>query len=103
VIAQWTLFRIKSGIDIDAVNRNGCTALHLAAGKDRLDTARVLIEYGACKDILNENNETSVDLGLSTPMQVLLQSNSLLNTNCFLFFSSVPLFQSSARHQVMQV
>lgn len=79
--------RIKNGIDLNATNDTGSTALHLTACKycillttvrDRLDIARLLIEHGADKDILNQDNQVAVDLAVSTPMKILLQSTCLI-------------------------
>lgn len=43
-------------------------------GRDRLDLARLLIEFGADKNLKNTDNFTAIDLAVSTPMKILLQS-----------------------------
>jgi ankyrin repeat protein/fermentation-respiration switch protein FrsA (DUF1100 family) len=51
-----TEFLLKLGADIDAVDRNGETAMHGAAYQSRAELAKVLVENGASIDVWNHEN-----------------------------------------------
>ncbi len=51
---------IRFGVNLDAANNNGNTALHMAAesGRDNLDVVKVLVEAGADVNAVNKKGET---------------------------------------------
>jgi ankyrin repeat protein/acetyl esterase/lipase len=49
-------FLLELGADINAVNRNGETAMHGAAYQSRADLVKVLVENGASIDVWNHEN-----------------------------------------------
>ena len=53
---------IKLGIDVDDLDDEGQTALHIAAALSRFDSAVFLIAAGASPVILNRQNKRPVDL-----------------------------------------
>lgn len=53
---------IKLDLDVDDVDEDGQTALHLAAALSRFDSAVFLITAGASPVILNKDNKRPVDL-----------------------------------------
>lgn len=61
---------LKKGIDIDAQNEDGNTALHLAASKNDPKILKFLLKNKAKNDILNENRMTALDqsIFLSCPL-----------------------------------
>lgn len=52
---------LKKGADINAVNHNGDTPLHLAAYAGAPEIVRVLIEFGANINLMNFSNNTPLD------------------------------------------
>jgi len=72
-------YLIRNGIDIDMADKDGQTALHFAARFDRLAAARLLVEFGANKEIRNTESKTAADVATSNPMKILLQSNFSIN------------------------
>jgi ankyrin repeat protein len=55
---------IEMGVDLDAVNEGGYTALHLAICFHREECARTLIEHGANLEIKTETMQTALHLAL---------------------------------------
>ena len=53
-------FLIDHGAQIESKNRNGNTALHIAAGKGSLEVVKFLVESGAYIDMRNNHNQTPV-------------------------------------------
>lgn len=58
---------LQRGASVNAMNKDGNTALHLAYLKNHTSTAGVLISFGANEEIRNENNQTPVELCESVP------------------------------------
>ncbi|KAI0821700.1 hypothetical protein BC628DRAFT_1422510 [Trametes gibbosa] len=56
-------FLLVRGIDIDARDQNGCTALYLAALTDSGDCARALVDGGAALDVVNAAGKTPAEVG----------------------------------------
>ncbi|KAI5793812.1 ankyrin repeat-containing domain protein [Peziza echinospora] len=52
-------------VDIDAVDGNGCTALHFASAYGHLKTIRTLIDHGASTYLLNRNKWTAEQFSFS--------------------------------------
>jgi ankyrin repeat protein len=71
-------YLIRNGIDIDCQDKDGQTALHFAATFDRLAAARLLVEFGANKDIRNLQSKTAAEVATSNPMKILLQSKWII-------------------------
>lgn len=57
-----TQFLLDHDIDIDARDRNGCTALHHAAMMGSTECARQLIEAGAALDIVDARGKTPAEV-----------------------------------------
>ncbi|CCM01921.1 uncharacterized protein FIBRA_03993 [Fibroporia radiculosa] len=55
-------FLVSHNIDIDARDKNGCTALFVAALVQSTDCARVLVEAGAALDIVNALGKTPAEV-----------------------------------------
>ena len=55
-------YLIQNGTYLDTKNKQGYTALHLAAIGERFDIVKCLIEQGASFDIRNNNGKTAFDL-----------------------------------------
>ena len=53
------------GVDIDAVNHNGETAMHFAAYKNRAEAVKLLADQGASIDVWNRENKYG-----STPLAI---------------------------------
>lgn len=58
-------FLLNHGIDFDARDKNGYTALHFAALKKSLKCARLLVEAGAALDIVNALGKTPAEIAPS--------------------------------------
>ena len=56
-------FLISQGIDIDARDNNGCTALFLAALTGSRECARALVDAGAALDVVNAAGKTPAEVG----------------------------------------
>ncbi|MCW7555941.1 ankyrin repeat domain-containing protein [Endozoicomonas gorgoniicola] len=56
------LFINKVSVDVDALNKQGETALMLAARKGNLDIVKTLINHGADLSICTKNNKTAFDM-----------------------------------------
>jgi hypothetical protein len=55
-------FGIEQGVDVNAVDGNGQTALHIAAGQSSARIVSALVERGAKVDIKNKQGRTPLDL-----------------------------------------
>jgi len=55
---------LDAGADINALNDNGQTPLHIAAFWDNADAVRVLLDRGADKTIKNKSGRTAADLAI---------------------------------------
>ena len=55
------------GSDINHTNRNGDTALHLAAGQGLSTVVQFLVEYGAVLDVKNKRGLTPLGVALQRP------------------------------------
>ena len=55
------------GSDINLVNRNGDSALHLAAGQGLVTVVQFLVEYGAVLDVKNKRGLTPLGMALQRP------------------------------------
>jgi ankyrin repeat protein len=65
----------KFGVDVNAKNKEGMTALHLAAMKAKdTETLKYLISIGAKKEVKTEFDETSYDL--ASENELLKQNKS---------------------------
>lgn len=53
---------INSGIDVNSRNQNGNTALHYAAMRDDITSAKTLVKCGAGNNISNGKGELPLDL-----------------------------------------
>lgn len=53
---------LQRGASVNAMNKEGNTALHLVYLKKHTSTAGVLISFGANEEIRNENNQTPLEL-----------------------------------------
>ncbi|TBU37339.1 hypothetical protein BD309DRAFT_629882 [Dichomitus squalens] len=56
-------FLLSQGIDIDARDLNGCTALFLAALTNSTECARALVDAGAALDVVNAAGKTPAEAG----------------------------------------
>lgn len=56
-------FLVTHGVDVDARDRNGCTALHFAAISHSRNCVRVLLEAGADTEIVNALGKTPEEVG----------------------------------------
>jgi hypothetical protein len=55
---------VEAGLDVDAFNANGQTAVHLAVQKGANSIVRYLAEKGAKLDLRNKQGRTPMDLAL---------------------------------------
>lgn len=61
---------LKNGADVNSVDKDGFTSLHFTARKgdygisDRIQIAKLLIEYGAYVNLLNKYGETPLQLAI---------------------------------------
>jgi ankyrin repeat protein len=55
------------GSDVNQVNRNGDSALHLAAGQGLVTVVQFLVEHGAVKDAKNKRGLTPLGMALQRP------------------------------------
>ncbi|KAI1785757.1 hypothetical protein LXA43DRAFT_1036433 [Ganoderma leucocontextum] len=56
-------FLLSQGIDMDARDNNGCTALFLAALTGSTECARALVDAGAALDVVNAAGKTPAEVG----------------------------------------
>jgi hypothetical protein len=56
---------LRHGVDVNAVNLNGSTPLHCAAGNYRAEAAAILLEHGANPNALDHKYKTPLDLALT--------------------------------------
>ncbi|MDH3353964.1 MAG: ankyrin repeat domain-containing protein, partial [Chromatiales bacterium] len=54
---------LKAGADPDIKDKDGDTALHLAANEGRYSTVEALLQYGASPNLRNRKGQTASDLG----------------------------------------
>ncbi|XP_063912691.1 ankyrin-3-like [Zophobas morio] len=52
---------IKKGIEVNAQNENGTTSLQLACGNGDLEITKMLLEFGACINIVDKQNHTALN------------------------------------------
>ena len=69
---------IKLDLEVDDMNDDGQTALHIAAALSRFDSAVLLITAGASPVILNKDNQRPVDLAVLPALKSYL-INALKN------------------------
>ncbi|KIM95698.1 hypothetical protein OIDMADRAFT_171156 [Oidiodendron maius Zn] len=62
-----------SGIDLDATDAIGATALYWAARIGKLDMVKLLVEAGAQIDIANKHNKTALDYAREIPHQPVVE------------------------------
>lgn len=55
---------LRAGAEANATNHYGYTALHWAAKHGHLESARLLLSFGARIDLINQNGESPIDLAL---------------------------------------
>lgn len=72
-----TSFLITRGIDMDARDRNGCTALHFAALRGSKECARLLFLAGADREIVNVLGKTPLEVATNGLFENLVPSNIL--------------------------
>ena len=61
------------GVDLNAQNNRGNTALHLALGNYDEKTARYLIKKGARFDIVNNEGRSPLDIAVEKGMESVLE------------------------------
>lgn len=59
-------------IDIDNKNKDGNTALHIAAEKNSMKMCKLLVKYGASKDIKNRDNKIPAELATDPKLKKFL-------------------------------
>lgn len=59
---------LENNVQLDCVNKDGDTALHLAAKNMRSSLACLLVRAGANKDIQNKNGKTPLDEAKDSPL-----------------------------------
>ena len=77
---------VQQGLDVNAFNASGQTALHIAAARGDNDVVKVLAENGAMLDLEDKQHRTPLDLALgvggkgrrSEPVPVYQSTASLL-------------------------
>lgn len=70
-------FLITRGIDMDARDRNGCTALHFTALSGSKECARLLLIAGADREIVNVLGKTPVEVATDGFFESLVPSDIL--------------------------
>ncbi|XP_063923686.1 uncharacterized protein LOC135137861 [Zophobas morio] len=51
---------LEKGMDVDAQNVNGATALHIACGHSNYDVAKVLLDFGASIDTVDKHDKNAL-------------------------------------------
>lgn len=64
---------LASGVDVNAADNEGRTALMYAAMRGRFDTVKLLLAAGARKDALDKENKSAADFTISQELFDLLQ------------------------------
>ena len=64
---------LKGGLDVDAKNSNGLTALMLATCKNNIKAAELLISHGANVDVIDSHGNTARDYALSLGLSDFLK------------------------------
>jgi ankyrin repeat protein len=59
---------LDSGVDPNACDERGCTALHKALEAKRLQVARMLIAAGASLDVCDGNGRSPRDMARTLPL-----------------------------------
>eukprot|EP00903_Cladosiphon_okamuranus_P006423 g6285.t1 len=85
---------ICHGLDIDAVDDEGNTALHLASRHGRVGVARCLAEAFPNEDLRNHRGFTALDEGI--------QAGGTGCTSCIRDFAEVGKFQALQTHCLME-
>ena len=82
---------IKAGCAVDAINRNGATALHIAAMFGNTKIVNVLIEQGADINILDKANNTPLHYAVCTGISFneLISNNYLCMSNEYDMYKSM--------------
>lgn len=62
-----------AGIDLDATDHTGATALNWAARIGKLDMVKLLVEAGARIDITNKDNKTALDYAREIPHEPMIE------------------------------
>ena len=74
---------IQNGADVNAVDKNKLTALHIAAKKGHVDVAKVLIQNGADVNAVDKNKFTALHFaaenGHVDVAKVLIQNGADVN------------------------
>jgi ankyrin repeat protein len=70
---------VESGIDLNAVNRNGQTALHGATRAAEDTIVRFLVEHGAALNVKDRGGRTPLDIA-QDPIRPLESTAALLRT-----------------------
>ena len=68
-------FLINRDIDMDARDKNGCTALHFAALSRSQECARLLLRAGADREIVNVLGKTPAETATDGFFEILVQSD----------------------------
>jgi len=76
---------IEDGIDVNAKNENGNTALHLAAKNEEIDCVEILLDYYADLEIENKDEDTAFDLTNSKEIEDLIEKYSDSNNFNLIF------------------
>lgn len=67
-------YLLRCGADVDAINNDGFSPLHIAALTGYCPSARVLMQFGADKNVKSRQEQTPTDIALTDEMRELLMS-----------------------------
>lgn len=65
---------IKHGVDVNAIDSDGNTALHHAAKRGKVTIAKILIKYGADRSTMNDNSEQPWNLAEKNDFRCLVMA-----------------------------